>query len=76
MFKLLDPKQDFGVTMTEHFAMFPTAAVSGWYFANPNAHYFAVGKIEKDQVESYAQRRNKDMEYTERWLSPALGYEE
>lgn len=76
LFELLDPKQDFGVSLTEHYAMYPTAAVSGWYFANPNAHYFAVGKIDKDQVQSYAKRRNKDMEYTERWLSPALGYDE
>ncbi|HZJ94870.1 MAG TPA: methionine synthase [Thiopseudomonas sp.] len=75
LFELLDPKQDFGVSLTEHYAMYPTAAVSGWYFANPNAHYFAVGKIDKDQVESYAKRRNKDMEYTERWLSSALGYD-
>src|SRR5690554_1984770 len=76
LFKLLDPNQDFGVSLTEHYAMYPTAAVSGWYFAHPNAQYFAVGKIEKDQVESYAKRRNDDMEYTERWLSPALGYDE
>ena len=76
LFELLDPNKDFGVEMTEHYAMFPTAAVSGWYFAHPNAQYFAVGKIEKDQVESYAKRRNDDMEYTERWLSPALGYDE
>ena len=76
LFELLDPNKDFGVEMTEHYAMYPTAAVSGWYFAHPNAQYFAVGKIEKDQVESYAKRRNDDMEYTERWLSPALGYDE
>ena len=61
--------------MTEHYAMFPTAAVSGWYFAHPNAQYFAVGKIEKDQVENYAKRRNDDMQYTERWLSPVLAYD-
>lgn len=75
LFELLDPNKNFGVELTEHYAMFPTAAVSGWYFAHPNAQYFAVGKIEKDQVESYAKRRNKDMQYTERWLSPALGYD-
>ena len=75
LFELLDPNKDFGVSMTEHYAMFPTAAVSGWYFAHPNAQYFAVGKIDKDQVESYAKRRNDDIEYTERWLSPALGYD-
>ena len=75
LFGLLDPNQDFGVTMTEHYAMFPTAAVSGWYFAHPNAQYFAVGKIEKDQVENYAKRRNDDMQYTERWLSPVLAYD-
>ncbi len=76
LFELLDPNRDFGVTITENYAMYPTAAVSGWYFANPNAQYFAVGKIDKDQVASYAKRRQQDMEYTERWLSPALGYEE
>lgn len=75
LFELLDPHQDFGVSMTEHYAMFPTAAVSGWYFANPNAHYFAVGKIEKDQLQSYAARKGQSVEEAERWLAPNLAYE-
>ncbi|QIB52468.1 methionine synthase [Pseudomonas sp. OIL-1] len=75
LFELLDPKGESGVTLTEHFAMFPTAAVSGWYFAHPKAQYFAVGKIDKDQVESYSQRKGQDVEVTERWLMPNLGYD-
>ncbi|MEH6388307.1 methionine synthase [Pseudomonas profundi] len=75
LFELLDSKGESGVTLTEHFAMFPTAAVSGWYFAHPKAQYFAVGKIDKDQVESYSQRKGQDIEVTERWLMPNLGYD-
>ncbi|QJD58532.1 methionine synthase [Pseudomonas sp. gcc21] len=75
LFELLDPQGESGVTLTEHFAMFPTAAVSGWYFAHPEAQYFAVGKIDKDQVESYSQRKGQDIEITERWLMPNLGYD-
>ncbi|WP_150303997.1 methionine synthase [Pseudomonas saliphila] len=75
LFELLDPDSESGVTLTEHFAMFPTAAVSGWYFAHPKAQYFAVGKIDKDQVESYSQRKGQDIEVTERWLMPNLGYD-
>ncbi len=75
LFELLDPNSESGVTLTEHYAMFPTAAVSGWYFAHPKAQYFAVGKVDKDQVESYAQRKGQDMETTERWLMPNLGYD-
>ncbi|SDS13318.1 methionine synthase (B12-dependent) [Halopseudomonas litoralis] len=75
LFELLDPQGDCGVTLTEHYAMFPTAAVSGWYFAHPKAQYFAVGKIDKDQVESYSKRKGQDLETTERWLMPNLGYD-
>ena len=75
LFELLDPESNSGVTLTEHYAMFPTAAVSGWYFAHPKAQYFAVGKIDKDQVESYSKRKGQDLDTTERWLMPNLGYD-
>nr|MBF0681899.1 methionine synthase [Pseudomonas sp.] len=81
LFALLDPAAEFnkagdsGVFLTEHYAMFPTAAVSGWYFAHPEAQYFAVGKIDKDQVESYSKRKGQDIEVSERWLMPNLGYD-
>ncbi|PRA58748.1 methionine synthase [Pseudomonas sp. MYb187] len=64
-----------GVFLTEHFAMFPAAAVSGWYFAHPQAQYFAVGKVDKDQVQSYTARKGQDLNVSERWLAPNLGYE-
>lgn len=75
LFSLLDPEGTSGVTLTEHYAMFPTAAVSGWYFAHPQAQYFAVGKIDRDQVISYSERKGQEHSVTERWLSPNLGYE-
>ena len=75
LFELLDPQSDSGVTLTEHYAMFPTAAVSGWYFAHPKAQYFAVGKVDRDQVESYSKRKGQDLDTTERWLMPNLGYD-
>ena len=55
--------------------MYPTAAVSGWYLAHPAAHYFAVGKIARDQVEDYARRKGWTLAEAERWLAPNLGYE-
>ncbi|MFF5866147.1 methionine synthase [Pseudomonas sp. NPDC012596] len=64
-----------GVFLTEHFAMFPAAAVSGWYFAHPQAQYFAVGKVDKDQIDSYSARKGQDISITERWLAPNLGYD-
>ncbi|TDF81868.1 methionine synthase [Pseudomonas sp. H9] len=64
-----------GVFLTEHFAMFPAAAVSGWYFAHPQAQYFAVGKVDKDQVQSYTARKGQELSVTERWLAPNLGYD-
>ncbi|MBV6286773.1 methionine synthase [Pseudomonas aegrilactucae] len=64
-----------GVFLTEHFAMFPAAAVSGWYFAHPQAQYFAVGKVDKDQIQSYTARKKQDLAVTERWLAPNLGYD-
>ena len=81
LFKLLDPEAEemragqSGVFLTEHYAMFPAAAVSGWYFAHPQAQYFAVGKVDKDQIESYTARKGQDLAVTERWLAPNLGYD-
>ncbi|HJT22045.1 MAG TPA: methionine synthase [Nitrospira sp.] len=75
LFDLLDVEKRTGITLTESFAMLPAAAVSGWYFAHPEAKYFAVGKIGQDQVEDYARRKNMDRRVIERWLSPNLNYE-
>jgi 5-methyltetrahydrofolate--homocysteine methyltransferase len=55
--------------------MFPTAAVSGFYFSHPEARYFAVGKVDRDQVASYARRKGMSVEEAERWLAPNLGYD-
>ncbi len=82
LFALLDPEAEMGkpgqsgVFLTEHYAMFPAAAVSGWYFAHPQAQYFAVGKVDKDQVERYTRRKGQDLGVTERWLAPNLGYDD
>jgi 5-methyltetrahydrofolate--homocysteine methyltransferase len=75
LWKLLDAEKKTGVTLTESLAMRPAAAVSGMYFANPDARYFSVGKIVKDQVEDYAARRGSSVEEIEKWLGPILGYE-
>ena len=75
LFKLIDAPKNVGVTLTESFAMWPAAAVSGFYFAHPESQYFAIGKLGKDQVEDYARRKNMDLSVLERWLSPNLGYE-
>jgi len=74
LFRLLNAGQNAGITLTESFAMMPTSAVSGYYFAHPEAQYFGVARIGKDQVEDYAQRRGVDIEQAERWLRPNLGY--
>jgi 5-methyltetrahydrofolate--homocysteine methyltransferase len=75
LFDLLDAEKQTGIFLTESYAMYPTAAVSGFYFANPDSKYFAVSKIQKDQVEEYAKRKNVSVEYVEKWLSPNLGYD-
>jgi 5-methyltetrahydrofolate--homocysteine methyltransferase len=75
LFDLLDDNGQSGVTLTEHYAMFPAAAVSGWYFAHPQAQYFAVGKVDRDQVHSYTARKGQDLAVSERWLAPNLGYD-
>jgi 5-methyltetrahydrofolate--homocysteine methyltransferase len=75
LFELLDVERRTGIALTESFAMTPTAAVSGWYFWHPEARYFGVGKIGRDQVEDYAHRKGMTVADTERWLAPNLGYE-
>ena len=68
-------RQNAGITLTETFAMLPAAAVTGFYFSHPEASYFAVGKIGRDQVEDYARRKAITVAEAERWLAPYLGYE-
>ena len=74
LFRLLDASRNAGIQLTESFAMVPTAAVSGFYFAHPQAQYFGVARIGRDQVEDYARRRGVSMEQAEKWLRPNLGY--
>ena len=74
LFDLLDASATAGLELTESFAMWPGAAVSGLYFSHPDSHYFGVGKIERDQVEDYAARKGMSVEETEKWLSPILNY--
>ncbi len=75
LWALLNPADRAGIRLTESYAMYPTAAVSGWYFSHPDAHYFGVGKIDRDQVADYARRKGCTLAEMERWLSPNLGYE-
>jgi len=74
IWELLEVKQNTGIWLTESMAMVPTAAVSGFYIAHPDATYFAVGKINQDQVEDYAQRKGMKLKDAEYWLAPNLGY--
>jgi len=75
LFDLLDGTANTGIELTESFAMTPPASVSGLYFAHPEAHYFGVGRIERDQVEDYARRKGWDLKTAERWLAPILAYD-
>jgi len=75
LWRLLDADRTAGIRLTESFAMFPTAAVSGWYFSHPEARYFGVGQIDRDQAANYAQRKGMSVEEAERWLAPNLGYD-
>ncbi|MFQ5546656.1 MAG: methionine synthase [Woeseia sp.] len=75
LWKLLDVDDNIGVQLTDSYAMFPTAAVSGFYYSHPDAKYFSVGKIARDQVESFAQRKGMTIAEAERWLAPNLGYD-
>ena len=74
LFELLQAPLNAGITITESFAMLPTAAVSGFYFSHPQAKYFATGKIDRDQAADYAKRKGWSLEVAERWLAPVLGY--
>lgn len=75
LFELLDATKNAGIELTESFAMFPTAAVSGWYFAHPGSQYFVVGRLTREQVEDYAKRKGWTLAEAERWLAPNLDYD-
>jgi len=75
LWQLVDAQKSAGVSLTESFAMWPAASVSGWYFSHPDSRYFGVGKINRDQVEDYARRKGMTLEDAERWLAPNLGYD-
>ncbi len=75
LWQLLDVDRNAGIHLTEHFAMTPTAAVSGWYFSHPEARYFGVGRLDRDQVADYARRKGWTLADAEKWLAPNLGYE-
>ncbi len=74
LWRLLDVERRADISLTDSFAMYPTAAVSGWYFSHPESRYFGTGKIGRDQVEDLARRKAWAMEQTERWLRPVLNY--
>lgn len=75
LFRMLDAEASTGLELTESFAMWPAAAVSGWYFSHPQSKYFATGKITRDQVEALASRKGMELDVMERWLSPVLSYD-
>ncbi|MGC1550395.1 MAG: methionine synthase [Rhodanobacter sp.] len=75
LFRLLDATHNTSIELTEGFAMYPTAAVSGWYFSHPDSQYFVVGRLTREQVEDYAKRKGWTREEAERWLAPNLDYD-
>lgn len=75
LFALLHATENTGMQLTESYAMLPASSVSGFYFSHPESSYFAVAKIDRDQLEDYARRKNWDIATAERWLAPNLGYE-
>jgi 5-methyltetrahydrofolate--homocysteine methyltransferase len=75
LFDLLNATSATGIILTESLAMYPAAAVSGFYIGQPESKYFGLGKVEKDQVEAYAKRKNMPFEKLEKWLEPNLTYE-
>jgi 5-methyltetrahydrofolate--homocysteine methyltransferase len=75
LFDLLDAEAKTGITLTESFAMYPASSVSGFYFSHPESKYFGLGKIEKDQAEDYAKRKEMDLPVIEKWLAPNLNYD-
>lgn len=74
IWRLLNPSENAGISITENLAMLPAASVSGFYFAHPESRYFGLGKITRDQALDYAQRRQEPVELTERWLASSLAY--
>ena len=74
LFELLDAEKRIGIKLTESYSMSPASSVSGMYYAHPESRYFAVGKIDRDQVEDYAERKKMSISEVERWLAPVLGY--
>jgi 5-methyltetrahydrofolate--homocysteine methyltransferase len=75
LFRLLDAENATGVTLTESMAMYPASSVSGWYLAHPQAEYFSIGQVDRDQVTEYAKRKSMPLAEAERWLSPVLAYD-
>ena len=75
LFELLGAERRAGVKLTESYAMWPGSSVSGLYLAHPEAHYFGVAKVERDQVEDYARRKGMEIAEAERWLAPILNYD-
>ena len=75
LWRLLDAERNTGVRLTENYAMWPTASVSGLYFSHPGSHYFGVGHVGRDQVEDYARRKGLSVDEVERWLRPNLAYD-
>jgi 5-methyltetrahydrofolate--homocysteine methyltransferase len=75
LWELLDVEGTTGIQLTESMAMWPGAAVSGWYFSHPASQYFVVGRLGRDQVADYAERKGWTLQEAERWLSPNLGYD-
>ncbi|WP_374202467.1 methionine synthase [Nocardioides sp. CFH 31398] len=75
LWDLLDVEETVGITLTESMAMWPGAAVSGWYFSHPASQYFVVGRLGRDQVAEYAERKGWSLQTAEKWLSPSLGYD-
>jgi 5-methyltetrahydrofolate--homocysteine methyltransferase len=75
LWELLEPNTRIGLDITESYAMWPAASVSGWYFSHPESRYFGTGKVQKDQVEDYANRKGWTLEEAEKWLMPVLGYD-
>jgi len=75
LWRMLDAERNAGIRLTESYAMHPASAVSGWYFSHPESTYFAVGKIDADQVADYARRKGMSLAEAGRWLAPVVGYE-
>jgi len=75
LWDLLDAEKNTGIRLTESMAMWPGASVSGWYFAHPQAQYFVLGRINKEQTADYARRKDWTLQEAEKWLAPNLGYE-